>query len=291
MRLVSAIIARLNGSHTLPEYHGCLPRQSPCSNGSLGDIGYIISNVLPHSVSTPKVIEGSGNSPHTRSSHYSDSVSVAYIILSLISSYFGGCILASNLRSCLRLPYWILSSSLFRSPSTLIPNLTSDSLSGPSSTPSSIPPTAIVTTPTSDPSPIPATSPDPPNDLPTDLPPKPPLTRANAHLFDALESHTSQQLLLTAVQVLCDDAAVLARTTPARGEQYLAIAMELVTAFFASEGEDTSEPHVAANEIFKTTRKEMERVRLELEEEEANRREDEEEGKRAVLEGRLPIRG
>ncbi|KFY22347.1 hypothetical protein V493_06655, partial [Pseudogymnoascus sp. VKM F-4281 (FW-2241)] len=111
----------------------------------------------------------------------------------------------------------------------------------------------------------------------TDLPPEPPLSRANAHLFDALDSNTSNQLLLTAVQVLCSDAAVLARTTPARGEQYLAIAMELVTAFFAAEGEEISEPHVAANEIFKTTRKEMEKVRLEMEKAEEDRKKEEEE--------------
>ncbi|OBT65124.1 hypothetical protein VE03_04775 [Pseudogymnoascus sp. 23342-1-I1] len=171
-------------------------------------------------------------------------------------------------------------------PSTPIPNTTSDASSGPSA-PSSTLPTDLLSPPPSEPSQVPPTVPGPA----TGPSPEPPFTRANAHIFDALEAHTSQQLLLTAVKVLCDDAAVLARTTPARGEQYVAIAMELVTAFFASEGESISEPHVAANEIFKTTRREMERVGLELEEEEAERREDEEEGKRAVLEGRLPARG
>lgn len=53
--------------------------------------------------------------------------------------------------------------------------------------------------------------------------------------------------------------------------------MELVTAFFAAEGDKISEPHVAVNEIFKTTRMEMDRVKVEIDKAEEERRAREEE--------------
>jgi hypothetical protein len=70
---------------------------------------------------------------------------------------------------------------------------------------------------------------------------------------------------------------VLIRTSPARAEQYVAIATELVSAFFAEEGAEISEPHTEANKLLWRARWQLDREKAEVEKEEEERRMEEEE--------------